>query len=401
MVSFMSKIQIILISFIMALSYFFASSMYAPSLPDIESSLQTTDSLAQQSLSFFFIALAFSQLSCGPLSERYGRKPVALVSAIIFLAGSIVCLSSVNIHTLLLGRVIQGLGVGGLYLLCRTVLQDSFNKSELMGILAWYGVLFMGLPGLTPVLGGYIAGHYGWQGNFVFMAILASLILLVVTFKQKETIAKKNPHAIKPKQMLKDYTLIISHPIFLSYLAMMISGTSCILLFQVTGSFVAQNQYGLSIEQFSHGMLALMAASVSSRLFWNSFLKTRSSETMTLVLGVLIQIAGGLLALYSIAIQSYSILVTAFALFAFGSTFLTTVASVSALYLFPNHRGQVGAIYGALQMLGAFGFTLGLSALPTDQNTMVIASWLLIALSAAALLKITLTSKQNKEEATS
>ena len=385
----------------MALSYFFASSMYAPSLPDIESSLQTTDSLAQQSLSFFFIALAFSQLSCGPLSERYGRKPVALVSAIIFLAGSIVCLSSVNIHTLLLGRVIQGLGVGGLYLLCRTVLQDSFNKSELMGILAWYGVLFMGLPGLTPVLGGYIAGHYGWQGNFVFMAILASLILLVVTFKQKETIAKKNPHAIKPKQMLKDYTLIISHPIFLSYLAMMISGTSCILLFQVTGSFVAQNQYGLSVEQFSHGMLALMAASVSSRLFWNSFLKTRISETMTLVLGVLIQIGGGLLALYSVAIQSYSILVTAFALFAFGSTFLTTVASVSALYLFPNHRGQVGAIYGALQMLGAFGFTLGLSALPTDQNTMVIASWLLIALSAVALLKITLTSKQNKDEATS
>ncbi len=124
----MSKIPIILISFIMALSYFFASSMYAPSLPDIESSLHTTDSLAQQSLSFFFIALAFSQLSCGPLSERYGRKPVALVSAIIFLAGSIVCLSSINIHTLLLGRVIQGLGVGGLYLLCRTVLQDSFNK---------------------------------------------------------------------------------------------------------------------------------------------------------------------------------------------------------------------------------------------------------------------------------
>ncbi|UTZ30641.1 multidrug effflux MFS transporter [Vibrio campbellii] len=396
----MSKIPIILISFIMALSYFFASSMYAPSLPDIESSLHTTDSLAQQSLSFFFIALAFSQLSCGPLSERYGRKPVALVSAIIFLAGSIVCLSSINIHTLLLGRVIQGLGVGGLYLLCRTVLQDSFNKSELMGILAWYGVLFMGLPGLTPVIGGYIAGHYGWQGNFFFMAVLAVLILLVVIFKQKETIAKKNPHAIKPKQMLKDYALIISHPIFLSYLAMMISGTSCILLFQVTGSFVAQNQYGLSVEQFSHGMLVLMAASVSSRLFWNSFLKTRISEIMTLALGVLIQIAGGFVALYSVTIQSYFILVTAFALFAFGSTFLTTVASVSALYLFPNHRGQVGAIYGALQMLGAFGFTLGLSALPTDQINMVIASWLLIALSTVALLKITFTLKQDKEETT-
>ena len=76
------------------------------------------------------------------------------------------------------------------------------------------------------------------------------------------------------------------------------------------------------------------------------------------------------------------------------------MASVSALYLFPNHRGQVGAIYGALQMLGAFGFTLGLSALPTDQINMVIASWLLIALSTVALLKITFTLKQDKEETT-
>ncbi|PNQ54134.1 MFS transporter [Vibrio agarivorans] len=394
----MSKAQIILISFIMALSYFFSSSMYAPSLPDIESSLQTTGTLTQQSLSFFFIALAVSQLSCGPLSERYGRKPIALISALIFLAGSAVCLSATNIQTLLFGRVVQGIGVGGLYLLCRTILQDSFNKSELMGILAWYGVLFMGLPGLTPVLGGYIAGHYGWQGNFVFMAILAAFILLVVTLKQKETIAKKNPHAIKPKQMLKDYTLIISHPIFLSYLAMMISGTSCILLFQVTGSFVAQKQYGLSVEQFSHGLLVLMASSVTSRLFWNSFLKNKITENMTLALGVLIQVVGGLLSIYSVALQSYPILVVSFAIFACGSTFLTTVASVSALYLFPNHRGQVGALYGALQMLGAFGFTLGLSALPTDQTTMIIASWFLIMMSTVALLKIIISSRRIKEE---
>ncbi|CAH7236787.1 membrane hypothetical protein [Vibrio chagasii] len=162
----------------MASSYFFASSMYTPSFPDIQSELGTSEAQVQQTLSLFFIALACSQLICGPLSERYGRKPISILSSVIFVIGSMTCLIADNIDFLLLGRIVQGLGVGGLYLLCRTILQDAFEKTELMGILAWYGILFMSLPGLTLIFGGYLTQHFGWQGNFIFMACLSIATLI-------------------------------------------------------------------------------------------------------------------------------------------------------------------------------------------------------------------------------
>lgn len=392
-----SKITNIFISILMASSYFFASSMYTPSFPDIQSELHTSEALVQQTLSLFFIALACSQLICGPLSERYGRKPIAILSSAIFVVGSMTCLMADNIDILLLGRIIQGLGVGGLYLLCRTILQDAFEKTELMGILAWYGILFMSLPGLTLILGGYLTQHSGWQGNFVFMACLSIATLLIITFMKRETISQKNPDAIKPKQILKDYAFITSNVTFLCYLAMMFSGTSCLLLFQVTGSFVAQNQFDLTAVDYGIGSMVLIASSVASRLIWNQFLKNRISENMTLVYGSLIQIVGCAVITLSLFVRSYSLMLFGFSLMAFGSAFLLAIAGVSALYLFPNHKGQVGAIYGALQMIGAFGFTFCLSFVPATHEVVVLSSWILSLMSSAAIIIMYMCQRKTLE----
>ncbi|RSD31283.1 MFS transporter [Vibrio pectenicida] len=389
----MSKLTTIFISILMASSYFFASSMYTPSFPEIQSQLNTSEGLIQQSLSLFFIALASSQLICGPLSERFGRKPVALMCSGVFVIGSIVCLISDNIDTLLLGRVIQGLGVGGLYLLCRTILQDVFDRIQLMGILSWYSVLFMSLPGLTLILGGYLTHNFSWKGNFVFMAILAIATLFVITIIKRETINHKNPDAIKPKQIVKDYIFISSNPKFLCYLAMMFSGTSCLLLFQVTGSFVAQNQFDLTVADYALGSMALIVSSVVSRLFWSLYLKQRISENMTLVVGCLTQVLGCIVTTLSLLMHSYLLMLVGFTVMAFGCAFLMAIAGVSALYMFPNHKGQVGAIYGALQMVGAFGFTFGLSLAPATHQTMVLASWILSLISISAFVIISLRQR--------
>ncbi|MFC5079882.1 hypothetical protein [Vibrio thalassae] len=97
----------------------------------------------------------------------------------------------------------------------------------------------MALPSLTPILGGYLTQHFNWEANFIFLLLLAACLLLVLVFFAHETIETINPNAIKPRQMAKDYIFIASNIKFLCYLAMMISGASCLLLFQVTGAFVA------------------------------------------------------------------------------------------------------------------------------------------------------------------
>ena len=157
------------ISLLMASSYFFASSMFSSSLPLMQTELATTESMVQNTISYFLIAVGISQLFWGIWSERLGRKPVFVLSGGGFILGSVLCSLAANIEILMMGRILQGIGTGGLYLLCRTIMQDSYTKERIMSILAWFSLFFISIPGLTPVVGGYLSEHWGWKSNFQFI----------------------------------------------------------------------------------------------------------------------------------------------------------------------------------------------------------------------------------------
>lgn len=118
---------------------------------------------------------------------------------------------------------------------------------------------------------------------------------------------------------------------------------------------------------------------------------------MTLVYGGLIQVLGSVVITLSLLLHSYSIMLFGFAVMAFGSAFLLAIAGVSALYLFPNHKGQVGAIYGALQMIGAFGFTFCLSLVPATHEVMVLSCWLLSLISCVAIITMYMCQRKTYE----
>ncbi|MFD2177429.1 MFS transporter [Veronia pacifica] len=367
----MSKSKLIFVSLLMATSYFFSSSMYAPGLPTIQASLETTAAMAQLSVSYFFIAVAVSLLLCGGLCERFGRHPVAKVSAAIFVIGSAICLFAGSIEVLIAGRIVQGLGVGGLFLLCRTVLQDSFSKQEMLSVLAWYGVLFMVIPGLAPVIGSYIDAIFGWRGNFVFMFLLSLMIFVFVTWGMKETRQQGHKASLTVKNALSDYWMIASHPRFISYLLLMICANSGFMAYQVTGSYIAKDLFSLSTESFGLSSTVLVVCSVASRIIFSRFMMNRVTENQTLAIGCGLQIMGFVVAVLSGYQANFSLLVAGFAIFAFGSGLVTTVAAATALYLFPDHKGQSGAVYGALQMAGVFAVTFVLSLLSESLVTLI------------------------------
>jgi DHA1 family 2-module integral membrane pump EmrD-like MFS transporter len=118
---------------------------------------------------------------------------------------------------------------------------------------------------------------------------------------------------------------------------------------------------------------------------------------MTLIYGSIIQIIGCVVITLSLVVHSYLLMLIGFSVMAFGSAFLLAVAGVSALYLFPNHKGQVGAIYGALQMIGAFGFTFCLSLVPATQEVMVLSSWILSLVSSAAIIIMYMCQRKTLE----
>ncbi|WP_440993888.1 MFS transporter [Cysteiniphilum litorale] len=106
-------------------SYFMASDMYVPSLPSMSHALSASSSMARLTIGAFLVALAFSQLFYDPASDKMGRKKIIYIGAIIYLVGSIFCMFAWSIDTLIVGRIIQGVGTGALLPLSRVIVQDS------------------------------------------------------------------------------------------------------------------------------------------------------------------------------------------------------------------------------------------------------------------------------------
>lgn len=207
----MSTIKIILLSVLMASAYFFASDMYAPSLPSMAKALQVSATTAQQTVTDFLIAFSLIQIFIGPLSERFGRRHIAIISSILFFIGAIFCLLSYNLNMLIIGRILQGFAAGSLFLLARVIMQDSFDKEKLTSLLTWTGILFMTLPALTPTLGGFLEHYYGWKGSFFFMVLQSILIFILLVSFLKETNLNKKMDAHKPKKVFNDYKQIIKN----------------------------------------------------------------------------------------------------------------------------------------------------------------------------------------------
>jgi DHA1 family bicyclomycin/chloramphenicol resistance-like MFS transporter len=134
----------------------FASNVYAPSLPSVASDLQTSAAGVQLTLAVFLAAFAAAQLVYGPLSDRWGRRPIVLAGLAVFLVGTLACAVATDLAGLLGARVVQATGAAAGVVVSRAATRDAFDGPELTRALATVTIAFAAVPGLTPLLGGVI-----------------------------------------------------------------------------------------------------------------------------------------------------------------------------------------------------------------------------------------------------
>ncbi|PHS56766.1 MAG: Bcr/CflA family drug resistance efflux transporter, partial [Alcanivorax sp.] len=128
-------------------------------------------------LSSFFAAFAVGQLLVGPLSDRYGRRPLVVLGLLVFIAGSLWCSRADNMNELILGRVIQALGVCAASVLSRAIARDLFDGEVLARALALTMVAMAAAPGFSPLLGGALEQALGWRANFLVVAVLGAILI--------------------------------------------------------------------------------------------------------------------------------------------------------------------------------------------------------------------------------
>ena len=153
------------------------TDMYLPTLPSMTVYFGTSQSMVQMGLTASMAGLALGQLLFGPLSDKFGRRPLLLVSLLLFVASTVICIFSPTIYVFVGMRLFQGIGAAGGIVISRSVATDRYRGKELVKVLAVIGVINGIAPVAAPVLGGVLTDAVGWRGIFVILLAIGVILL--------------------------------------------------------------------------------------------------------------------------------------------------------------------------------------------------------------------------------
>ncbi len=175
-----------------------SSDALLPALPKIGESLNNTDPKENAKIiTSIFLGLGVGQIIFGPLSDSFGRKPIAYTGFIVFVVASIMCVTTKQFEIMLLGRILQGVGLAAPRTMCIAMVRDTYSGDYMAKILSVVVMVFILVPVIAPTLGQFLMKHYTWQFIFTFNLCFGILVMLWFWLRQPETLKAK--HKIKFK----------------------------------------------------------------------------------------------------------------------------------------------------------------------------------------------------------
>lgn len=183
----MTRFSLILIVSMLSAFGLIGSDVYLPTMPAMAVEFQVAAWRMSQTISAYLIVLAVAQLFYGPLSDRWGRKPVLIGGIALYVLGSIGCACTVGFSGFLAWRMVQALGAAAGLVIGRAIIADTCNKQESAKVYSVVYPLVSLSPALAPALGGYLAAWFGWRADFLFVAAFGVFTLLLVLTMLRET----------------------------------------------------------------------------------------------------------------------------------------------------------------------------------------------------------------------
>ncbi len=245
-----------------------------PALPMIGEYLSVSNPLDNPKLiTSIFLGLGFGQILLGPLSDSVGRKPIVYAGFIIFIIASIICITTKNFEVMLLGRVLQGVGLAAPRTMAIAMVRDSYNGDYMAKILSIVVMVFILVPVVAPTLGQFIMNHFHWKSIFVFNLCFGVLVMLWFWLRQPETLKEKYkiPYRISIFKTGTVEFFKIKSAVIYTLLSGFITGSFMVYL--STSQRIFEKQYDMA-EEFPL-IFASLAISVGLATFMNSQLVVR------------------------------------------------------------------------------------------------------------------------------
>lgn len=227
----------------------FVNDMYTPALPAMCRFFGCQVSVAQLGLTMGMVGLGLGQILLGPISDRYGRKPVLIGSVILFIVAAVASIFSPNIHVFNISRLFQGLGASGGYFLARTIPADLYSGRALAKLMAITGAINGVAPASAPVIGGVTADAWGWKGVFLVLAAFA-LVILAISPLVKESLPPSRRTTGPWWKSLRGYGALLRDRPFIIHICYKGFALGILFAYLSAAPFILQDHYGLSQTRY-------------------------------------------------------------------------------------------------------------------------------------------------------
>ncbi|MDX1634474.1 MAG: multidrug effflux MFS transporter [Marinobacter sp.] len=328
-----------------------AMDMYLPALPALRDSLATSTDQVQLTLSIYMVGFALAQLICGPLADRFGRKPVMVGGFVLFALASIGCALASSIETLLLCRFLQAFGGSAGPVLGRAAVRDIYTPREAARIMAILASIMALAPAIAPTLGGLLLGSFGWPAIFLALGGYALVMAVVVAVGIPEPLAPANRQSLRLGSLWRNYRSIGVDPSFLGYTLTNAFTFGGLFAFLSGASFVLIDFLGVQPRHFGYYFALVVAGYIAGNLAAVR-LGSRLPPDRIMARGIALCVAGGLAGAALAVMEVYHVMATMApqVLFMVGVGMILPQTLAGALANFPHMAGSASALLGFIQM---------------------------------------------------
>ncbi|KPZ57760.1 MULTISPECIES: multidrug effflux MFS transporter [unclassified Pseudoalteromonas] len=327
-----------------------AIDIYLPAFPTIAKQFNVTEQQVQQTVAIFMLTVGLGQLIAGPLADKFGRKPVAVVGVSLYAGSALLAYMAPSFAVLMCARALQGLGACATFVVAFAIVRDKYGSERSGQMITYLNGIVCFIPALAPILGAWLTVQFGWRMNFMFLTLFA-LTGLVITLTLFRETRPADSHYQGHILDLRRFVPIITTPIFLFNSLLCMVAMSAILVFVTLAPGWIITHLGGTVADFTFWFTLNAILSIVASFTTPIYIKRNSQKALRV--GVTVLVGSGILMIALSHIESAIALMLPILIAALGFALSLGSAAGMALSRFPKQAGTASALIGAMQMSGA------------------------------------------------